>query len=419
MKKNYSLLIASLFFSTFAMAQVVVDAELRPRFEYRHGYKDLFSDAADAATFVSQRTRINGLYSDEKLTVYLSVQDVRVWGDVPQSNLKDKNGVSIHQAWGEIKFTPEFSAKLGRQVLSYDDQRILGGVDWAQQGRSHDMALLKYSKNGYSAHLGAAFNQDEEKVVGHTLNTNTYKSMQLLWLNKSWDNFKASVLFLNNGMQYIDALDEKDNKTRYSQTFGTNLLFSENGLHLAANLYYQTGKDVKNNSLNAYLVGLEAGYQVTPGWNLQLGAELQSGNDYGAPSNGKNKAFTPLYGTNHKFNGLMDYFYAGNHLNNVGLMDIYLGSTIQTGGRSNLGIRVHNFTAAADMIGDKSKQLGVEADLTFNYNFTKNINLQAGYSHMFASSGMERLKGNIDDKTNNWAWVMVTLKPTFFNNTNK
>ncbi len=33
-------------------------------------------------------------------------------------------------------------------------------------------------------------------------------------------------------------------------------------------------------------------------------------------------AFTPLYGTNHKFNGWMDYFYVGNHGSSIGLQDI-------------------------------------------------------------------------------------------------
>lgn len=38
----------------------------------------------------------------------------------------------------------------------------------------------------------------------------------------------------------------------------------------------------------------------------------------------KNYAFNPLYGTNHAFNGHMDYFYVGNHINSVGLNDVYL-----------------------------------------------------------------------------------------------
>ena len=35
----------------------------------------------------------------------------------------------------------------------------------------------------------------------------------------------------------------------------------------------------------------------------------------------ENNSFTPFYGTNHKFNGHMDYFYVGNHIGNVGLRE--------------------------------------------------------------------------------------------------
>jgi len=416
MRQLYLTCFTIFFFGYIAIAQVTVDAELRPRFEYRHGYKTLFPDDVDPAIFVSQRTRLNGFYNDESLTFYLSLQDVRVWGDVPQLNLTDKNGIGIHQAWGEIKFTPVFSVRLGRQTLVYDDHRILGDVEWTQQARSHDVALIKFHKNDFSGHIGVAYNQDEELLTGTTLNTNTYKSMQFAWVNKKWEDIGASFLFLNNGMQYIDAVNNRNNETRYSQTFGTHLTYIQSQYALMANLYYQTGKDVNDNDLNAYLLGIEASYKVFPNWTLQVGAELQSGNDYGAPSNGKNKSFTPLYGTNHKFNGHMDYFYVGNHLNNVGLLDLYIGSTIKTGDKTNINVRVHNFSAAADIRSDESKHLGAEADLTFNYNFNKAINIKAGYSHMFAYEGMEYLKNNFDNNTNNWAWIMVTLKPTLFSN---
>jgi hypothetical protein len=36
------------------------------------------------------------------------------------------------------RLTEAFSMKLGRQEVIYDNSRIFGNVDWAQQGRSHD-----------------------------------------------------------------------------------------------------------------------------------------------------------------------------------------------------------------------------------------------------------------------------------------
>jgi len=415
-ERYFKILFALLLVSSFVTAQVIVDAELRPRFEYRHGFQNLLPDNVDAAAFISQRTRLNAGYADEKLDFYLSLQDIRVWGDVPQLNVADRNGLGIHQVWGELRFTPKIALKLGRQVLDYDDQRILGGVDWAQQARSHDVALLKFETDRSAIHFGAGFNQDGESLTETTLTTTTYKALQYIWLHRDWESLGASLLFLNNGLQYIDEANEANNGTRYSQTLGTHLKYCKGNFGVTSNIYYQFGKDVNDNTLRAYLLGLEASYGLRPNWALQVGGELQSGNDNGAPANGDNKAFGPLYGTNHKFNGLMDYFYVGNHANNVGLLDLYMGTTIKTGKKTGLNIRLHHLNAAADLIGTSSKNLGTEADLVFNYNFTQTITIKAGYSQLFASEGMEILKNNFDDNQNCWGWAMVTIKPTLFKN---
>lgn len=110
----------------------------------------------------------------------------------------------------------------------------------------------------------------------------------------------------------------------------------------------------------------------------------------------------------------MDYFYVGNHANNVGLVDVYLGTAIGLGEKTGLTARIHNFSAAASLANTDKKQLGVEADLVFNYNFKKEINLKAGYSQLFASEGMEFLKNNFDGNANYWGWVMLTIKPTLY-----
>jgi len=409
-----------LFLIANVNAQLKIDAELRPRFEYRHGYKTLFPDNTDPAAFVSQRTRLNAGFKNDKLNFYLSMQDVRVWGDVPQLNISDSNGFSIHQAWGEILFDSNFALKVGRQEIIYDDHRIFGNVGWAQQARSHDAALLRYKKEKFKFDLGFAFNQDGETLTGTTLTTpGTYKSIQYAWLHKDWQNFSGSFLVLNNGLQFVDDINADNNETRYSQTVGSHLKYNEGNLGLVGNLYYQFGKDRGDNDLSAYLLGVEANYKLSQQWNIALGVEMQSGNDNGAPTGGENKAFTPFYGTNHKFNGFMDYFYVGNHGNNVGLTDLYAKAGVKLNPKSGLTLFLHSFSASADLASNDSKQLGTEMDLVYSYTYDAQIKIMAGYSQLFASNGMEILKNNFDDNTNNWGWIMITIKPTLFSsNTN-
>ncbi len=404
-----------LFFAiTKTYSQFTVDAQLRPRFEFRHGYKTLFPDDTNPAAFVSQRTRLNFGYKTEKLHFYLSPQDIRVWGDVPQLNVADENGFSLHQAWAEIQLIKEFDLKIGRQEIVYDDQRFFGNVDWAQQGRSHDAAILKFEPTSLKLHLGAAYNQDGEALTGNILTKNTYKSFQYVWFHKDWEKLSASFLFLNNGMQYIDETDESKNDTRFSQTAGIHLKAKANKFNFVSNLYYQFGNDVANNDLSAYLVSLEASYSAMENLNFTLGGELQSGNDFGAPTNGKNMAFNPLYGTNHKFNGFMDYFYVGNHINNVGLVDIYGNVKYSFNEKSNLFVGIHKFFAAAEIINESSKDLGFEIDLVTSHKLSEFVTVQAGYSQFFASNGIETVKNNFDGNSNNWAWAMLTIDPVLF-----
>lgn len=402
------------FIVTQGYSQLTVDAQLRPRFVFRHGYKTLFPDNTDPAAFVSQRTRLNLGFKTEKINIYLSGQDVRVWGDVPQLNAADENGFSLHQAWAEVELFSHFDLKIGRQEIVYDDQRFFGNVDWAQQGRSHDAAILKFEPKYMKLHFAAAYNQDGEALIGNVLTKNTYKSFQYVWLHKDWEKLSASFLFLNNGLQYIDETNESKNDTRFSQTAGVHLKANSNKFNFASNLYYQFGKDIADNDLIAYLVSLEASYSATENLNFALGGELQSGNDFGAPSNGKNKAFNPLYGTNHKFNGFMDYFYVGNHNDNVGLLDFYGNIKYSFNKKSNLAIGLHKFLAAAEILNENSKDLGYEIDLVTSHKLSEFATIQAGYSQFFAQNGIESVKNNFDGNSNNWAWAMLTIDPVLF-----
>ena len=82
--KNILTLLVFILVSQISFAQEFdVNLQLRPRFEFRNGYKNLLSENQDATSFVSQRSRLNLDFKNEALQFKFSLQNIRVWGDVP------------------------------------------------------------------------------------------------------------------------------------------------------------------------------------------------------------------------------------------------------------------------------------------------------------------------------------------------
>ncbi|MBQ8760706.1 MAG: alginate export family protein [Bacteroidales bacterium] len=411
----------------YAYGQFSLSGEVRPRMEYLHGYSTLTDKDSDPAGFASQRTRINFNYSNERVKMGVSVQDVFLWGSQPQL-FSTSNSLSLHQAWAQYFLTPSLSLKLGRQELVYDDERIFGNSNWDQQGRSHDVALLRYD-GMVRIDIGAAFNQDEKHLNGSYYHLNNYKMMQFVWMNTDIvDNLNLSLLFLNNGYQHDykilqDGIHHDKTKNVFNQTLGGRLLLTPGDFNMHASAYYTMGKDTKDRDLSAYYVGLGVDYNMSDDWNLGLGWEHLSGTDQKDiienPDGYKNKSFNPFYGTSHKFNGFMDYFNAnGNWSNFVGLNDLF--ASVQFSRRNfEINLTGHAFLTAASLVKDGNVNetmepyLGTELDLTMSYKLSRTSNVVLGYSQMFGSETLQAVKGGDKSAFNNWAYLMFTFKPVF------
>ena len=414
MKKNLlTTIIASLIvFSAFAQ-QFDLSAELRPRYENRHGFQSLLDTNEKGSNFVSQRTRLNFGFKNEKLKLKIVMQNVRVWGDVGTLSSDDKAS-ALHEAWAEAIINSKTSFKLGRQEISYDDQRIFGSVGWAQQARSHDAILFKYAPNANNKlDIGFALNSNSQSNIDNLYsNAAGYKSLQYAWYHGDFNKIGVSFLLLNTGIEYLDVDDSQT--IDYMQTIGPRLTYKSGKFNANAAAYFQTGKS-KNAKVSASYFAGNIGYKFTKEWFLGLGIEQLSGTDSNASSTDI-KSFAPLFGTNHKFNGYMDYFYVGNHANNVGLTDINM-TLGYSKNKFSAKLIPHLFSAAADVFDGATKMdasLGTEIDFTIGYKVAKDINLNAGYSKMFATDTLEILKGGDKDENNSWAWVMITFKPSLF-----
>ena len=64
---------------------------------------------------------------------------------------RDEQNLDVHQGYALIKelLTPGLSAKIGRQELSYGDQRLVSPLDWSNIGRSWDALKLRYAPGDF------------------------------------------------------------------------------------------------------------------------------------------------------------------------------------------------------------------------------------------------------------------------------
>jgi len=182
--------------------------------------------------------------------------------------------------------------------------------------------------------------------------------------------------------------------------------------------YLQTGKNAKNVSKSAYFASGEVSYSLTKQFSVGGGVQFLSGNSQ-VEADTEDHEFSTLYSTGHKFNGWMDYFYAGSSHQSVGLNDIYVPLVYKLN-KLTAEVQLHYFSAAADVKNvaapttAMSAGLGTEADFMLTYAFSPEISISGGYSQMFGTETLQAIKGGNYKNTQNWAWVMVTFNPTFF-----
>jgi len=425
MKKLIPALSAIILTISTAQAQFSLSGEVNARSEFRNGFKKPISESLDPAFFTEQRTRLYANYKTDEYEVNVVLQDVRMWG---ADGIVDKTyggSFGIAEAWARYYMTDKLSVKFGRQMISYDNQRMFGGLEWAMQGLRHDAALFMYEDSlGLKIHAGLAYNQspatggEPVRLTGtyypsFTGNgpyhaTGNYKHMEFAYLNKKYGTGSLSAYLINDARQY-----GLEDSVANRQTYGFMGMKKVGSVKLNAEFFYQGGK-VALSDLSAYMFSLSATLKtsVTP---LIVGYDRLSGQDLDSD---KNTTFAPLFGTNHAFYGFMDYFYVGNGNSNSGLQDIYLKTKFKLGKGAIMGHLHHFLTAStiyeADGVTEASASLGTELDLVYVTPLGKAGTFKLGYSQMFGSDTMDIIKNTPDSKSmNNWVWAQLIIKPKF------
>lgn len=450
-------------------AQFTVDGQFRARLNADHGYKMPTLEESDLGLFVDQRTRLNLSYKTEKLETKLSLQDARVWGE---DEVVSKTGAwgssssfEFHEAWFKLNLNDNSSLKIGRQEWNYDNIRLLSARNWSNDAMSYDALLYEYKKESLKASLGLSYNNTASEtgsVDDNSWNPDRIKTLNFLHINKSFNKHtNLSLLFAMSGRS-----DTANNKLLLTGTYGGILSYNKSkektgGLFAGAEGYYQHGNDLKKledgtyRSISAYLLAGDIGYRTAnKKVEVSAGAELLSGHDYANNDEVYSEtrhSFDILYGGRFPFYGgnmnhflLQDSYSVGTK--DGGYFDPYLKLKYSPNKKSSIQASWYmptlttNVAAHTDINPSTNKPSGKELDangnqvywkgnlgnyfdLQFIHKYSKTVMLKAGLSYAIVSDiknqmvyGYEdvQLKQLHDLGQNYFGWVMIVVKPRFF-----
>ena len=416
---------------SFCDGMVVFDVQERARWEIRENNFD-FNDNVRSLTddnWVLQRFRIGMMIKPTNwLKLYVQGQDSREWlsdrPDIPGVLAAEGDDpFDLRQAYIEIGNTKEipWGVKVGRQVLSYGDERLIGAFDWNNIGRTFDAVKLSYKtptwwvdafastvvtphREGYNQSDFYNGNETEREQVFSGVYFSTtaleFQTTDLYALHLHEEQVFTSSNFLTFGLRIKSkpgyfADQEPAGYSKDGKTVVAPAVIKPIGFDYDAELAFQTG-EVRDLDLTAFAAHAGVGYTFDTSWLPRLGLAYNYGSGDGDPTDSDIETFQNLFPTNHKFYGQMDVFSWQNmHDLEVSFKfspakkinvkaeyhAFWLASTDDVWYRANGTTAVRPLNAAAR---SASNYAGSEVDLTIQYAATKWLALEAGYSHFFA-----------------------------------
>ena len=401
--------------------------QLRPRTEYRNGAYRPLQTGEEPAILTHNRTRLTMNYSNgDKLKMRVSLQNINIWGQANQVQPLNatNNNIGLFEAYADIKLSENMRTKIGRQMIALDDDRIFGTFDWHPAGRSHDALNISWKKQNTDVQTYFAFNQNYNTIgnvnnpAGQYFspeNAQPYQHLQMIYAKYNFTpKHYLSVLANNIGFKDL----KTDNKTYNMQTIGANYFGNGNLWNVGLSAYYQFGETNVGRKTSATLLSAVVDYKINKPSKIGFGIDYLSGDNTNKPTQEATNIFNPLYGTHHKFYGIMDYFYTGNPHGNVGLLDTYVRYSSVINPKLSISAVGHFFNSGAKIYQNnqkKSNYLGSELDLSFNYNIMKNISLTGGYSNFFNTESLQYLKKTPNARGNqDWVWLSLNINPQIF-----
>jgi hypothetical protein len=344
-------------------------------------------------------------------------------GTIPGANAAEGDDYfNLRQAYIQIANYDvcPFGLKIGRQELSYGDERLVGAFDWNNLGRTFDAVKLTYQGNHFWVD---AFTSSPAVMYEGRFDTSDLFNGNNLGRDLIFSGlyFSTDALPFGSVDLYSLVLDQANgvatnfegslhapvttgDPTKRSDfvTLGTRIYGDPRKLHgweYQGEYAAQVGT-LRGESLTAFAAHTGVGYNwLDAGWMPRLFVEYNYASGDRNATDGHINTFQNLFPTNHKFYGIMDTM-AWQNTHNIGVSTkispirsltfqvdyhaYWLATTNDVWYRANGLTAVRPLSAAAGK--DVGNYTGSEIDLILTWNATKNLQFQAGYSHYFAGT---------------------------------
>jgi len=253
--------------------KIKISGELRTRFEGRAKFSPAYpADTEHALTLARTRLTIEARPAPN-LRAVIQLQDSRVWGEEPSTAANLQN-IDLHQGyfiWEKIGGS-SFALKLGRQELSYGDERLIGAFGWSNVGRSFDAIKLSYRGGGFFVDGFTATTRETIALEQDASFSGVYAGFSGLPFGKLEG---YALVKLDDREAFASELDPTALGTLSIQTFGVRAVGpgGKSPFSYGAELAFQTG-DFGDDEHEAWAAHLRAAYKLPTSLRLQIRAEF-------------------------------------------------------------------------------------------------------------------------------------------------
>ena len=392
--------------------------EFRVRCEDRQalGYRERRDDG-----YALVRTRLDiGIEAASWLRFGFQGQDARAPGirDGVSNIGAFRDGFDIRQAYVQLgSSTAPFSVTVGRQLLAYGDQRLVGALDWANTSRAFDAVKLEARGPGAKIDISSAsvVQNDPDRRINQSAEGDNLHGVYAAFDRIIPGSTVEPYVLWQTTPAVVKELDVRGDLDRYTaggRGWAQGLGPWDYNMAIVGQRGQAAGADVE-----AWGYYVELGYSLDSRASPRLFVDYNFGSGDEDPADGRVGGFVDVYPTAHRWYGYNDLVCWRN------IKNLRLGAEIKPHEKLGLPFDFHSFWLASrhDALynvggslsvdppkgGAPDTKIGDEANATFSLPVTEVLSLGGGIGYMLPGPF---LKANTPGFGNTFSYLAVAYQ---------